>query len=140
MPEIEVHARGKDREDDDLEIFEHNAVRIMEKQRCNDICCRENYTASIVEYVMLQQNDVQAIVGRTPALYGVYESEGDEPQFECHQKNKRYEVFGATRSLVAACDTRDWAGLIWCGGSGSKEDSGGCYDDSKKRRSPWLRA
>jgi hypothetical protein len=32
---------------------------------------------------MLQQNDVQAIVGRTPALYGAYESEGDEPFGEC---------------------------------------------------------
>jgi len=32
MPEMEVHARGEDREDDELKILEHAVVRVLEEQ------------------------------------------------------------------------------------------------------------
>jgi len=78
MPEMKVHARGKNREDDKLEILEQGTVCVFEEQRCEDVYRREKQTACIVEYVMLQQNSVQSAAGRPPALYGAYEREGEE--------------------------------------------------------------
>lgn len=41
MPEVEMHARGKNCEDDNLEVLQHAVVRILEEQGCEYIHHRE---------------------------------------------------------------------------------------------------
>jgi hypothetical protein len=43
---------------------------------------------------MLQQDVVQTIVGRPPAMYGAHESEGDEPLGECESVLARVYING----------------------------------------------
>jgi hypothetical protein len=55
---MEVHARGEDGEDDELEILEHRLVSVMEELQREDVHRREKQTAYIVEYVMLHKDGV----------------------------------------------------------------------------------
>lgn len=63
MPQMEVHARGEDSEDDELKILEHRLVSVMEELQREDVHSREKQTAYIVEYVMLHKDGVQMAIG-----------------------------------------------------------------------------
>lgn len=82
MPEMAVHARGKDCEDDELEILKHGVVLVLKEQRRDDIHRREQYTTSVVENVMLHQDGIQMTPGRPPALYGAYDREAHESKLK----------------------------------------------------------
>jgi hypothetical protein len=90
MPKTEVHPRGEDCKDKDLEIFEEGVVwRIGKYKWYKDVQGREKQTACIVEYIMLYQGSIQRISGRPPVPYCTYERERDKSQLQDKQENKR---------------------------------------------------
>jgi len=61
---------------------------------------------------MLHQDSVQTGWAYPPALYGAYEREYHESQFEHGEEKKWYEEPETGRAVVAPWDTRDRASCI----------------------------
>lgn len=108
MPETEVHPRGEDCKDEDLEIFEEGMVCGVRKYHWHkDVRGREKQTTYIVEYIVLHQGSIEWISRRVPVLYSTYECEGEQSQLKDKQQNKRQVQLDTARGPVAACDTWD---------------------------------
>lgn len=81
---------------------------------------------------MVHQNNEQTVCVRPPALYGTYEGEYHESQFECEKEKKWYEELKTSRTLVAPCDARDNARCIWCGDGSGEGNAERRYEKSEK--------
>jgi len=132
LPEMEVHARGKDCEDHELEIIQQGVVGVLEEQQCEDIRRREQKTAYIIKYVMVHQDNVQTARVYSPALYGACECENHESQFEYGKEENWYQQRETGRTLIAPCDTRDCASCTCCRCNSGKGNADRCSDKSEK--------
>lgn len=93
-PEMEVHPRGEDSKDKDLEIFEEGVVwGIWKYYWYNEVQGREKQAACVVEYIMLHQGSIESASGRPPVLDRTYECERDQSQLKHKQENKRQVQF-----------------------------------------------
>jgi len=131
-PEIEVHARGEDCKDYELETIQNGLVGVMKEQRCEYVRYREQKTACIIEYIMVHQDSVQTVWVCPPVLYGTYKREDHESQFEHKKEKKWYEELVTGRTSVAPCNSWDRASRMCCRDGSSEGNAEGCYDKTKK--------
>jgi len=132
VPEMQVHARGEGCKDRKLETIQNGLVGILKEQQREDGRHRKQKSACIIGYAVVHQDNVQTAWVCPPALYGTYEREDHESQFEHGREKKWYEELVTGRTPVAPCDSRDRASRICCGDGSVEGNAQGCYDKNER--------